>query len=187
MTHFSASSIDAPSSIVSPSTLNSLPSVFSPTGTWIPAPVAVTSISLWSPSLAESIRQRTSLFPRCWATSIMHFFPLLSTCSASLIKGRSPSSNTTSTTGPMTCMILPLFIIITVLTFSEKGSDPSQKGSDPFQEHFRNIHEYSYYFCCALAPLHTSVISWVIAACLALLYIIDKSCIRLWALSVADF
>ena len=44
-----------------------------------------------------------------------------------------------------------------------------------------------FYFRCALAPLHTSVISCVIAACLALLYMIDKSWIRLFALSVADF
>ena len=46
ITHSGESLIASPSSIVSPSTLKSLPSVFSPTGTLMPAPVAVTSMSL---------------------------------------------------------------------------------------------------------------------------------------------
>ena len=112
MTHFSPSFNGSPLSIVSPRTLKRRPSVCSPTGTLIPEPVAVTSISLQSPSLEASIMQRTVLFPRCWETSITQRFPSLSTSRASLMHGSStPSSNSTSTTGPKTCTIFPLFII----------------------------------------------------------------------------
>ena len=115
-----SSLISSPLSMVSPSTLNRRPRVCSPTGTLIPEPVAVTSMSLQSPSLAASIRQRTSSFPRCCATSIIQVFPLFSTCRASLMHGRFPSSNTTSTTGPMTCTIRPLFIPV-FTSFSVSG------------------------------------------------------------------
>ena len=109
----SSSSRDSPPSIVSPRTLKRRPSVLSPTGTLIPAPVAVTSMSRQRPSLAESMIQRTVSFPICCDTSITLFFPLFSTASASLIAGSSPFSKITSTTGPMTCTIFPLFIVIT--------------------------------------------------------------------------
>ena len=51
------------------------------------------------------------------------------------------------------------------------------------------IHKLSHFllFFCALAPAQTSVISCVIAACLALLYCIDSSFVSSVALSVADF
>ena len=94
------------SSMVSPTTLKSLPSVFSPIGTFIESPVAATCMSLYKPSEAASIMQRTVLFPICWATSITAFLPLFSTSRASLILGRF-SVNFTSTTGPITCVILP--------------------------------------------------------------------------------
>ena len=63
------------SSRVSPRTLKSRPRVFSPTGTDIPLPVAITSISLQRPSLAASIMQRTTLLPVCCETSITFFLP----------------------------------------------------------------------------------------------------------------
>ena len=51
-----------PPSMVSPNTLKSLPSVASPTGTFMPEPVAVTSMSLLSPSEAVSMIHLT-MFP----------------------------------------------------------------------------------------------------------------------------
>ena len=102
----------APPSIVSPNTLKSLPSVASPTGTLIPSPVATTSMSLLSPSEAVSMIHLTMFPPWCEETSIRHFLPWLSTYRASLIFGTSSSGNRTSTTGPITCIILPFFILI---------------------------------------------------------------------------
>ncbi len=131
--------------MVSPSTLNKRPSVLSPTGTLIPAPVAITSISRCKPSLDANIIHLTVLFPICCATSITHRLPLLSTSRASLMYGRSLFSNSTSITGPMTCTILPLFIVI-LLSYR------------------------FFFFFCDFAPATTSVISCVIAACLTLLY-----------------
>ena len=110
MTHCSSPSTCSFPSIFCPSTLNILPSVCLPTGTVIPAPVAVTSISLDSPSLDASRIQRTMLFPICWAASMTSFLPSSSTVSASLISGRYPPSNSTSTTGPKTCTIFPFSI-----------------------------------------------------------------------------
>ena len=72
-------------SIASPRTLKIRPSVFSPTGTAIPCPVASTSISLYKPSLEANIIQRTTSPPICWATSITQRFPLFITVSASWI------------------------------------------------------------------------------------------------------
>ena len=57
MTHFCSPSREGPSSTVSPSTLNKRPSVLSPTGTLMPLPVAMTSLSRCKPSLALSIMQ----------------------------------------------------------------------------------------------------------------------------------
>ena len=58
-------------SMGSPSTLNMRPSVFSPTGTRIPCPVAVTVSPRASPSLPAIITQRTVLFSRCCSTSMV--------------------------------------------------------------------------------------------------------------------
>ena len=110
ITIFGASLIGSPSSIVSPSTLKRRPNVFSPTGTLIPLPSAVTSISLWRPSLAASIIHLTTWLPICCATSITHFLSPFCTSRASLIAGNSWFSNSTSTTGPRTWIIFPVFI-----------------------------------------------------------------------------
>ena len=110
ISHLSASSNALPPSIASPKTLNKRPNVSFPTGVFIPLPVATTSMSLESPSLDASITQRTTSFPICCATSITHFLSPFCTSSASLIAGSSPFSNATSTTGPKTCTILPVFI-----------------------------------------------------------------------------
>ena len=146
--------------IVSPSTLNRRPRVFSPTGTLIPAPVAVTSIPFCRPSLEASMIQRAMLLPTCWATSMTQRFPPLSTSRASLINGSSSLLlNSTSTTGPMTCTILPFvilllptfFFIISWLLFVLYTVPP-----------FANF--VSYFRFCALAPPMISVNSCVMSA-----------------------
>ena len=69
--------------------------------------------------LEASMMQRATLFPTCCATSMTQRFPPLSTSSASLINGRSSLlSNSTSTTGPMTCTILPFVIVFYLTSFS---------------------------------------------------------------------
>ena len=112
ISHFSSVSGCSPPSIASPNTLKRRPRVFSPTGVLMPLPVAVTSMSLQRPSLEASIIQRTVSLPICCATSITHFLSPLLTSSASLIAGRFSSSNATSTTGPITCIIFPLLLIL---------------------------------------------------------------------------
>ena len=160
ITHSSLSLIGSPLSIVSPSTLNRRPRVFSPTGTLIPAPVAVTSIPFCRPSLEASMIQRAMLLPTCWATSMTQRFPPLSTSRASLINGSSSLLlNSTSTTGPMTCTILPFvilllptfFFIISWLLFVLYTVPP-----------FVNF--VSYFRFCALAPPMISVNSCVMSA-----------------------
>ena len=111
MHHFSPSGSCSPPSIISPVTLKSRPRVRSPTGTWMPPPSAVTSISRHSPSLGEIMMQRTMLPPICWATSITHFCSPFCTVSASLMKGSWPSGNKTSTTGPCTSVIIPFIMM----------------------------------------------------------------------------
>ena len=117
----------------------------------MPLPVAVTSMSLQRPSLEASIIQRTVSLPICCATSITHFLSPLLTSSASLIAGRFSSSNATSTTGPITCIVCPLLLILSPI---------------------RRIIS----FVSSSDGILTSVISCVIEACLALLYCISRSC-----------
>ncbi len=56
-------------SITSPSTLKMRPSVASPTGTEIGAPVSLTSAPRASPSVESIATARTRSFPRCCCTS----------------------------------------------------------------------------------------------------------------------
>ena len=57
---------------------------------------------------------RTVFSPRCWATSRISRLPLLSVSSAFKIAGRC-SPNCTSTTGPITWVILPTRFLLEVL------------------------------------------------------------------------
>ena len=95
------------SSTGSPMTLRMRPSVASPTGTVIGAPVSVTRSPRTRPSVESIAIARTVLSPRCCATSSTSRAPLFVVSSALRIAGRSPS-NCTSTTAPITCVILPL-------------------------------------------------------------------------------
>ena len=99
----------SPPSTARPVTLKSRPSVALPTGTVMAPPVGVTSMSRQRPSPGESRMQRTVLPPTCCATSIVHTAPSRVTSRASLMYGRFSSGNSTSTTGPRTCTILPFF------------------------------------------------------------------------------
>ena len=125
----------------------------------MPDPVAVTSISLCRPSLAASIRQRTSLLPRCCATSHHAGLPVVFHRQRVLDIGK-----------------------LAVRKFHIHNGTHNLYNSS-------FIHKLSHFllFFCALAPAQTSVISCVIAACLALLYCIDSSFVSSVALSVADF
>ena len=109
------SSILFPPSIGSPRTLNIRPSVAVPTGTLIFEPVAVTVLSQERPSHSANIIQRTVLFPICCASSITRLLPSTSTVRASLILGRFPDSNSTSTIDPEIWTILPVILCLHLL------------------------------------------------------------------------
>src|SRR5690348_13662411 len=95
------------SSTGSPTTLTMRPKVSGPTGTRIGAPVSVTSAPRTSPSVVSMAMVRTTFSPRCCATSSTSVLPWFSIWSALRIEGRSPS-NFTSTTAPMTWVMVPI-------------------------------------------------------------------------------
>src|SRR5580698_2298097 len=96
-------------SMVSPMTLNIRPSVASPTGTWIGAPVARTASPRRTPSVVSMAMVRTVLLPRLCCTSSTSRLPSSrSISSASRISGRRSPLNSTSTTGPITCTTAPV-------------------------------------------------------------------------------
>ena len=76
------------SSTGSPMTFMMRPSVSSPTGTVIGAPVSVTSWPRTRPSVESMAMVRTVFSPRCWATSSTSRLPPLSVSSAFRICGR---------------------------------------------------------------------------------------------------
>ena len=85
-----------------------------PAGTCIGALVLVTSSPLFNPSVASIAIVLTVVSPKCCATSKTNLlFPFLHS-NAVKISGSSPS-NLTSTTAPITCVIIPLLIIINFL------------------------------------------------------------------------
>ncbi len=69
ISHRCSACTGSPSSIGSPSTLKIRPSVSSPTGTLIGAPVSTTSSPRARPSVASIAIARTWLSPRCCCTS----------------------------------------------------------------------------------------------------------------------
>ena len=94
------------SSIGSPITFMIRPKVSGPTGTVIGAPRFVTDCPRTRPSVASIAIVRTVFCPRCCATSRTRRDPLLSVSRAFKIAGNSPT-NSTSTTAPITWLILP--------------------------------------------------------------------------------
>src|SRR5215813_6846199 len=95
--------------MASPITLNMRPSVSTPTGTLIGDPVATTTSPRRKPSVESIAMQRTVLSPvSCW-TSMTTLRPSwVVTTSASIRFGSLPGGNSTSTTAPMTWLILPV-------------------------------------------------------------------------------
>src|SRR5712692_3639141 len=101
------------SSTGSPVTFISRPSVSSPTGTVIGAPVSITSIPRTRPSVESIEMHRTMLSPRCCATSSTRLngrssIDGLVTRSALRIDGSEPLENSTSMTLPKIWLIRPV-------------------------------------------------------------------------------
>jgi hypothetical protein len=101
------------SSTGSPMTLRMRPRVALPTGTWMGAPVFFTATPRASPSVVSMAMQRTVFSPRCCATSTVRLsgsglMVALVILRAVYTSGSPPGGNSTSTTGPSTCVILPV-------------------------------------------------------------------------------
>src|SRR5205085_1556142 len=86
--------------------LNTWPLVASPTGTEMGPPVSSTSAPRTRPSVGCIEMVRTTLSPRCWATSRVSVLPrsarVTSTFRALNRSGIESRGNSTSTTGPVT-------------------------------------------------------------------------------------
>src|SRR5579859_3344474 len=96
------------SSMGAPMTLNMRPSVSTPTGTEIGAPVATASSPRRKPSVASMAMQRTTLSPIAPSTSSTTVRPSPTlTSSASNSSGWSPGWKATSTTAPITWLTCP--------------------------------------------------------------------------------
>src|SRR6266508_80699 len=109
------------SSMALPTTLNMRPSVSTPTGTEIEAPVACTWSPRRMPSVASIAVQRTTLSPMSDDTSRTILRPSTVTSRASNSSGWSPGSNSTSTTAPMTWLIRPSRSVFLVAGFCAFG------------------------------------------------------------------
>src|SRR6476660_7415821 len=123
------------SSIGSPMTFMMRPSVPTPTGTRIGAPVSLTSPPRTRPSVVSIAMVRTVDSPKCWATSsTRRLLPFLVSI-ALRMAGRWPS-NCTSTTAPMTCVMRPVWlagVAMKVLSFGfwlKRPSDRLGAGDD---------------------------------------------------------
>ena len=114
-------------SMASPRTLKIRPSVTSPTGIVIGAPVLTASMPRTSPSVGPMAIHLTVSSPKCCATSTTNFVPSLRVISmASLISGNFPSGNLMSKTAPMIWVSLPtIFSAICVfLLINTEESNP---------------------------------------------------------------
>src|SRR5262245_32934632 len=98
------------SSTGSPITFMMRPSVSSPTGTAIAAPVSVTSWPRTSPSVESMATVRTVFSPKCCATSSTRRLPRFWVSRELRISGRCPS-NWTSTTAPVIWRIRPILLV----------------------------------------------------------------------------
>jgi len=77
-------------------------------------PVFLTGWPRIRPSVASIAMQRAVFSPRCWATSMVRLSAWsemlgFESVRAVKISGSAPGGNSTSTTGPITCVILPSF------------------------------------------------------------------------------
>src|SRR5215831_7283939 len=117
------------SSTGSPTTLRIRPKVSGPTGIVIGPPVSTTWVPRTSPSVVSIATVRTVFSPSCCATSRTNVRSLRSTCSAVRISGNSPSKRT-STTAPMTWVIVPMLFLGMSLKFLCQTSQRLGAGDD---------------------------------------------------------
>src|SRR5918998_595858 len=99
-----------------PRAFHTWPVVMSPTGTEIAEPVSRTSAPRTRPSVGCIEMVRTTLSPRCWATSRVSVLPrsarVTSTCRALNRSGIASRGNSTSTTGPVTRTTRPVVWVV---------------------------------------------------------------------------
>src|SRR5581483_8755840 len=114
MARFCAVLTGPASSTASPTTFMMRPSVSGPTGTAIGWPVSATSCPRTRPSVESMAMVRTVDSPKCCATSSTRRLPPFLVSSAFKIAGRW-SSNCTSTTAPMTCVIFPTALGVAIV------------------------------------------------------------------------
>ena len=96
------------SSIGSPRTLKTRPSVSGPTGTLIGAPRSTASVPRARPSVVLIATVRTQLLPRCCCTSQVTRVPgSLDAHGVEDRRAAAPAGNSTSTTGPVMAMTRP--------------------------------------------------------------------------------
>src|SRR5262245_33321871 len=117
------------SSTGSPITFMMRPSVSSPTGTAMAAPVSVTSWPRTNPSVESMATVRTVFSPKCWATSSTKRLPRFSVSSELRISGRCPSK-CTSTTAPVTWRICPTLLLAIALLHPLLSSKRLGAGDD---------------------------------------------------------
>ncbi len=155
-------------SIARPRTSNTRPSVTSPTGTEIAAPVSRTAVPRARPSVVVMATARTQLLPRCCCTShTSGTSPSRMISTALKIAGSCPAGNSMSTTGPVIWMTRPV----------AEGAAVAMVGSASW---VRPAYR-------AWAPLAISTISRVMLAWRTLLYESVRSSMSSWAFSVAFF
>src|SRR5262245_163321 len=125
------------SSTGSPITFMMRPSVSSPTGTAMAAPVSVTSWPRTRPSVESMATVRTVFSPKCWATSSTRRLPRFCVSSELRISGRCPS-NWTSTTAPVTWRICPTLLVAIALLHPLLSSERLGAGDD-FDQFLGNV------------------------------------------------
>ena len=108
------------SSIGLPKTSKTLPSVFSPTGTLIGAPVLSTAKPRFSPSLEPIAIVLTIPSPSCCWTSKTR--SPSTKFRASYMFGMLSLGNPTSTTAPITCTIFPVLIYLSSLLLNSRSA-----------------------------------------------------------------
>src|SRR5690349_3507480 len=137
MTRLADVFIGPASSTGSPITFMIRPSVSSPTGTAIAAPVSVTSWPRTRPSVESMATVRTVFSPKCWATSSTKRLPRFCVSSALRICGRCPS-NWTSTTAPVIWRIRPILLVAIAFLHPSLSSKRLGAGDD-FDEFFGDV------------------------------------------------
>ena len=123
MAMVSLTSMSPRPSMGSPMTLMARPSMVSPTGTVMGAPVFSTAMPRYRPSVAFRAMQRTTPPPMCFSTSSGVLKAPSVTYSRSRMAGISSMGNCTSTTAPMTCVTNP-WLFSSISPYPSSASAP---------------------------------------------------------------